>query len=245
MSGAIATAYVKLIPTFDKQLKSSIEKQLGGVDGKKAGSKVGSLFTKGVDSGMSGLKTSMTSRFSAATVAIGNIAARAFTGAMSAVASSMDSAINRVDIIENFPKVMTSLGYSAEESAASMNIMKQAVDGLPTRLQDVTTNVQTLAATMGNLSDGETTFDPDKDMVAPDQLEEIDKWALMRLDELTDKVNAGYNAYDFHIVFKSIHNYCTVDLSSFYLDIIKDRLYCEKVTAPTRRAAQCISSSTP
>ena len=155
MSGAIATAYVKLIPTFDKQLKSSIEKQLGGVDGKKAGSKVGSLFTKGVDSGMSGLKTSMTSRFSAATVAIGNIAARAFTGAMSAVASSMDSAINRVDIIENFPKVMTSLGYSAEESAASMNIMKQAVDGLPTRLQDMTTNVQTLAATMGNLSDGE------------------------------------------------------------------------------------------
>ena len=94
------------------------------------------------------------------------------------------------------------------------------------------------ACAVGNLSDGETAFDPDKDMVSLDTIEELDKWALMRLDELTDKVNAGYNAYDFHIVFKAIHNYCTVDLSSFYLDIIKDRLYCEKVDAPTRRAAQ-------
>ncbi|MBP0973536.1 MAG: class I tRNA ligase family protein, partial [Oscillospiraceae bacterium] len=79
---------------------------------------------------------------------------------------------------------------------------------------------------------------PAKDSVSFEQLEELDRWILMRLDELTDKVNEGYAAYDFHIVFKAIHNFCTVDLSSFYLDIVKDRLYCEKVDAPTRRAAQ-------
>ena len=61
---------------------------------------------------------------------------------------------------------------------------------------------------------------------------------MMRLDAVIDKVLEGYNAYDFHIVFHAIHNYCTVDLSSFYLDIIKDRLYCEKIDSPTRRAAQ-------
>ena len=94
MSGAIATAYVKLIPTFDKQLKSSIEKQLGGVDGKKTGSKVGKLFTKGVDSGMSGLKTSMTSRFSAATVAVGNIISDVAMRAAGEISGTLKDAFN-------------------------------------------------------------------------------------------------------------------------------------------------------
>lgn len=91
---------------------------------------------------------------------------------------------------------------------------------------------------LGNLSDGETTFDPNTDMVSDDQLEELDRWALMRLDAVTDDVDAGYLAYDFHAVIHAIHNFCVVDLSSFYLDILKDRLYCEKVDSLTRRAAQ-------
>ncbi len=91
---------------------------------------------------------------------------------------------------------------------------------------------------LGNFSDGETMFDPNTDMVSDDQLEELDRWALMRLDALTDDVNAGYLAYDFHAVIHAIHNFCVVDLSSFYLDILKDRLYCEKVDSLTRRAAQ-------
>ncbi len=57
---------------------------------------------------------------------------------------------------------------------------------------------------------------------------EIDKWALMRFDSLIDKVQSGYNDFDFHVVFHSIHNFCVTDMSNFYLDIIKDRLYCER-----------------
>lgn len=91
---------------------------------------------------------------------------------------------------------------------------------------------------LGNLSDGETVFDPNTDMVSDEKLEELDRWALMRLDAVTDEVNAGYLAYDFHAVIHAIHNFCVVDLSSFYLDILKDRLYCEKVDSLTRRAAQ-------
>lgn len=73
MPGAIATAYVKLIPTFDGQLSSTISKQLGGVDGKSAGSKVGKGFEAGVEASASGLGTSMSAKLSKWSVAWGNI----------------------------------------------------------------------------------------------------------------------------------------------------------------------------
>src|SRR5699024_9170979 len=60
----------------------------------------------------------------------------------------------------------------------------------------------------------------------------------MKLDNLIDKVNEAYNAFDFHIVFHAIHNFCVVDMSNFYLDIIKDRLYCEPADSVARRSAQ-------
>lgn len=90
---------------------------------------------------------------------------------------------------------------------------------------------------LGNLGNG-SGFDPDKDSVSDDKLTELDKWALMKLDALIDKVNEGYNSFDFHIAFHAIHNFCVIDMSNFYLDIIKDRLYCEKEDSELRRAAQ-------
>lgn len=90
---------------------------------------------------------------------------------------------------------------------------------------------------LGNLGNGKG-FNPDTDCVSDDKLTELDKWALMRLDSLIDKVNEGYNAFDFHIAFHAIHNFCVTDMSNFYLDIIKDRLYCEKEDSGVRRAAQ-------
>ena len=90
---------------------------------------------------------------------------------------------------------------------------------------------------LGNLGNGKG-FNPDTDCVLDDKLTELDKWALMRLDSLIDKVNEGYNAFDFHIAFHAIHNFCVTDMSNFYLDIIKDRLYCEKEDSEVRRAAQ-------
>lgn len=90
---------------------------------------------------------------------------------------------------------------------------------------------------LGNLGNG-SGFNPDTDSVSDDKLTELDKWALMRLDSLIDKVNEGYNSFDFHIAFHAIHNFCVIDMSNFYLDIIKDRLYCEKEDSELRRAAQ-------
>lgn len=90
---------------------------------------------------------------------------------------------------------------------------------------------------LGNLSN-KGGFEIDRDGVADDKLFEMDKWALLKLDELIDKVNAAYEAFDYHIVFHAIHNFCVIDMSNFYLDIIKDRLYCEAVDSVSRRAAQ-------
>ena len=90
---------------------------------------------------------------------------------------------------------------------------------------------------LGNLSNADG-FDIDNDGVSDNELFELDKWTLAKLDELIDKVNAAYTAFDYHIVFHAIHNFCVIDMSNFYLDIIKDRLYCDEVDSVSRRAAQ-------
>ncbi len=87
---------------------------------------------------------------------------------------------------------------------------------------------------LGNIHD----FDPNTDAVADDQLEEIDRWALMRLTQLMNKVREAFENYTFHEAVHRIHNFCVVDMSNFYLDVLKDRLYVEKADGATRRAAQ-------
>ena len=66
----------------------------------------------------------------------------------------------------------------------------------------------------------------------------IDKWALNRLDQLILKAREGYESFEFHLTYHAIHNFCVVDMSNFYLDVIKDRLYTEKKDSKERRAAQ-------
>ena len=86
---------------------------------------------------------------------------------------------------------------------------------------------------LGNLSG----FDPDN-LVAPEDMLELDRWAITKLNALIAKVEAAYNDYEFHIVSHAINDFCVVELSSFYLDIIKDRLYCEEPDGLKRRSAQ-------
>lgn len=81
-------------------------------------------------------------------------------------------------------------------------------------------------------------FDPNKDMVDEKDMFGIDKWALGRLAELVDTCKEGYNSYEFHVVYHAINNFCTVDMSKLYIDIIKDRVYVEKADSLARRSAQ-------
>ena len=86
---------------------------------------------------------------------------------------------------------------------------------------------------LGNL-DG---FDADN-LVAPEDMLELDRWAVTKLNELIASVAKSYNEYEFHAVSHAINDFCVVELSSFYLDIIKDRLYCEEKNGLARRSAQ-------
>jgi len=81
-------------------------------------------------------------------------------------------------------------------------------------------------------------FDPARDAVAIDALEEIDRYALHHLAEVSERVLTAYDRYEFHTAYHAIYNYCVLDLSGFYLDILKDRLYTEAAGGRLRRAAQ-------
>lgn len=152
-----------------------------------------------------------------------------------AMHKSLGNGIAPEEIIDQYGADILRLWVASSDYHSDIRISKDILSQLSDAYRKIRNTARYI---LGNLSDGETTFDPDADMVSDDKLEELDRWILRRLDALTDKVNEGYEHYDFHIVFHAIHNFCVVDLSSFYLDIIKDRLYCEKVDSVTRRAAQ-------
>ncbi|KZE76405.1 isoleucine--tRNA ligase [Paenibacillus elgii] len=94
----------------------------------------------------------------------------------------------------------------------------------------------TLRFLLGNLSD----FDPAKDRVGVEQMSELDRFALLRLHRMTDRVIKAYDNYDFHVVYQTVNHFCAVDMSAFYLDILKDRLYASLPSDPARRAAQTV-----
>ncbi|MDE6898158.1 MAG: class I tRNA ligase family protein, partial [Lawsonibacter sp.] len=86
---------------------------------------------------------------------------------------------------------------------------------------------------LGNL-DG---FDADR-LVSPAEMLDLDRWAVTRLNALIQRCEAAYQNYEFHVVSHAVNDFCVVELSSFYLDIIKDRLYCEEADGLPRRSAQ-------
>ena len=75
-------------------------------------------------------------------------------------------------------------------------------------------------------------------MVPVEQWPELDRFAYQRLTRLARRLERAYDQFEFHVVYHSVHNFCAVDLSAFYLDVLKDRLYCERPAGPERRAAQ-------
>lgn len=86
---------------------------------------------------------------------------------------------------------------------------------------------------LGNLEG----FDPNN-LVAPENMDILDRFAISRLNVLMEKCEKAFNDYEFHVISHSINDFCVVELSSFYLDIIKDRLYCEETNGVARRSAQ-------
>lgn len=87
---------------------------------------------------------------------------------------------------------------------------------------------------IGNLQD----FDPERDTVPYSELTELDRWALHQLAVLSKKVRQAYRKYEFHTVYHSVYQFCSVELGGFYLDVLKDRLYCDFPQGKKRRSSQ-------
>ena len=147
-----------------------------------------------------------------------------------AMHKSLGNGVDPADLIKDFGADIVRLWAASSDYHADVRCSKEIFKQIA---QNYLKFRNTARYFLGNL-DG---FDANN-LVAPAEMEELDKWALTKLDELVKTVRKAYHNYEFHIVSHAINDFCVVELSSFYLDIIKDRLYCEEKDGLRRRSAQ-------
>ena len=149
------------------------------------------------------------------------------------MSKSQRNYITPEELIPKYGAEVLRLWVAAEDYSEDIRLSDEILN----RVADAYRRIRnTCRFLLGALAD----FDPERDRVSYDQLEELDRWALLRLGELIARVRRAYDEYQFHVVFHSAHNFCAVDLSALYLDIIKDRLYVSAANDPRRRAAQTV-----
>ncbi len=149
------------------------------------------------------------------------------------MSKSLGNGIDPTDIIKQYGADILRLWVASSDYHADIRVSPEILKQLSEAYRKIRNTARYI---LGNLFD----FDPNRDQVAFEDLGELDQTVLMKLEAMLKKSMDAYNAFDFHIVFHGIHNFCVVELSNFYLDIIKDRLYCEKADSPQRRAAQTV-----
>jgi len=149
------------------------------------------------------------------------------------MSKSQGNYVQQEELIPKYGAEVLRLWVASEDYAEDIRLSHEILN----RLSDAYRRIRnTFRFLLGTLAD----FDPDRDRVSYDQMDEIDRWALLRLGELIARTRRAYEEYQFHVVFHTTHNFCAVDLSSLYLDIIKDRLYTRAPDDPSRRASQTV-----
>ena len=149
------------------------------------------------------------------------------------MSKSLGNVITLDELLPKFGVEILRLWVAAEDYTQDIRVSMEILD----RLADAYRRMRnTFRFLLGNLGD----FDPARDRQSYARLDEVDRWVLDRLARLIDRVRHAYDEYEFHTVFHAVHNFCAVDLSALYLDIIKDRLYTSLPDDPRRRAAQTV-----
>ena len=138
------------------------------------------------------------------------------------------------EIIDKYGAEILRLWVTYEDYRDDIRISKEIVDRLIETYRRIRNTFRFLHA---NIAED---FDPAKNTVPYEQLSSIDKWLLSRLQGLIERVRSAYETYAFHSIYHSIQNFCTVDLSALYLDIIKDRMYVGGKDSVKRRASQTV-----
>jgi len=143
----------------------------------------------------------------------------------------LGNVIDPQDVVRDFGAEIFRLWVSyvdfKEDMPTGHGIFDQVVDGYR-RVRN------TLRFTLANLYD----FQPQSHALAPDRMRQVDCWILHRLSRLVDRLTRAYDEFEFHQVYHRVHEFCAVDLSQVYLDLLKDRLYTYPPDSPARRSAQ-------
>ena len=147
-----------------------------------------------------------------------------------AMHKSLGNGVDPADIIKEFGADMVRLWAGSADYHVDVRCSKEIFKQLS---QNYLKFRNTARYCLGNLNG----FDANN-LVAPEDMLPLDRWAITKLNALIEKVEAAYNEYEFHVVSHAVNDFCVVELSSFYLDIIKDRLYCEEKDGLKRRSAQ-------
>jgi isoleucyl-tRNA synthetase len=152
-------------------------------------------------------------------------------GSGRAMHKSEGNVISPEEIIKEYGAEILRLWVAGEDYRDNIRLSKEILKRLTEAYRRIRNTCRYL---LGNLND----FDPETDSIKYQQMEELDRWVLSRLQELNERVLKAYEDFEFHLVYHSLHNFCVLDLSAFYLDIIKDRLYTSPPQSLARRSAQ-------
>ena len=152
-----------------------------------------------------------------------------------AMHKSLGNGVDPADVIKKYGADLLRLWAAS----ADYTVDVRCSDNIFKQLSEIYRKIRNTARMfMANIGTPETDFDPNKDMVDVNELLDIDKWALARMNKLVANVNKAYNNYEFHILSHDVANFCTIDMSKLYIDIVKDRLYVERKDSKERRSAQ-------
>jgi isoleucyl-tRNA synthetase len=149
------------------------------------------------------------------------------------MSKSLGNAIEPAEICEKWGADLLRLWVASVEYQADVKMSERVM----TQLSEAYRKIRnTFRFALGNLAD----FDPSRDALPNEQLGEMDRWMLERTADLVKKCREWYAAYEFHRVYHALHDFCVVDLSAFYYDVLKDRLYTKAQKNEVRRSAQTV-----
>jgi isoleucyl-tRNA synthetase len=145
------------------------------------------------------------------------------------MSKSLGNTIAPEEIIEKYGADIIRLWAVSSDYSVDIRISEEILDQLVDAYRKLRNTIRFM---LGNLYG----FNPRKDSVPYAELEPLDRWLLHRLQKVTGSVLEYYRKWEFHLIIKELLNFCNIDLSSFYLDIVKDRLYCSGPSRERRKA---------